>query len=208
MGFAGRNRAVVMKHIEEAKKLGIIWEGSSVPVVLAASPERLTTDNTVQVKHEKTSGEVEYVILVNGPITYVTVGSDHTDREIEKLDLQKSKDAVPKIISSSVWLYEEVKDHWDDITIRSWIQRGGIKELYQDDKLRLLLTWEDLEPVIKDHVGEDLSGTAVFAGTIPTIKQDMLFADIWELEMFDPVLKRSLRHKYVTRIIPSDLFSV
>lgn len=201
LGFTGRNKAVVMKHMEEARKIGIISQGVSVPVILPISPARLTTSNTMHVKHEKTSGEVEYVILIDRSKTYVAVGSDHTDRELERYDLEKSKDAVPKIISSTVWLYEEVEDHWDDLIIRSWIQSQGKRELYQDGRLKLLLTWNDLTPIIKDHIGEELTGTVVFAGTIPTIKNKMLFSNSWESEMLDPVLKRSLKNRYDVRII-------
>ncbi|MFX1486544.1 MAG: DUF2848 family protein [Promethearchaeota archaeon] len=201
LGFTGRNKALVLKHMEEAREIGIICQGVSVPLVLPVSPARLTTGSTIHVEHEKTSGEVEYVILVDGSRTYVAVGSDHTDREMEKHDLKESKDAVPKIMSSTVWLYEEVEDHWDELIMRSWIRSQGNMELYQDGKLELLLKWNDLISIIKDHIGEELSGTIVFAGTIPTIKRQMLFTDTWKLEMFDPVLKRSLKSEYTVRII-------
>ncbi|WP_412759113.1 DUF2848 family protein [Neobacillus cucumis] len=44
---------------------------------------------------------------------YVTVGSVHTDRNLENLNVPKSKQACPNIVSRKVWRFEDVKGHWN-----------------------------------------------------------------------------------------------
>jgi hypothetical protein len=44
-------------------------------------------------------------------------------------------------------------------------------------------------------------GLVLFSGTIPT-KKGLIFGDFYELELKDPVLKRSIKHSYRIRILP------
>jgi len=62
-------------------------------------PERVTTAPSVRVRGSHTSGEVEFVLFKTGSGTLVTVGSDHTDRELEKSDVPLSKAVCPKVVA-------------------------------------------------------------------------------------------------------------
>jgi len=44
-------------------------------------------------------------------------------------------------------------------------------------------------------------GLAVFSGTIPT-KAGLIYGDSFDLELEDPVLKRSIKHSYGVRVLP------
>ena len=65
----------------------------------------------------KTCGEVEYVIVVKDGKIYIGAGSDHTDRELEAASVPKAKQICAKPIAPTLWDYEELKDHWDSITL-------------------------------------------------------------------------------------------
>ncbi|QZA32903.1 DUF2848 family protein [Hydrogenibacillus sp. N12] len=109
-GFSGRNTSEVMNHIEELEKIGV-QRPPQVPMLYPVSRDRLKVDDKIQVLDDATNGEVEYVLFVDKEILYVTVGSDHTDRDLEKYSVRKSKQMYPNIIPRKVWRYEDVKDH-------------------------------------------------------------------------------------------------
>ena len=79
-----------MEHIRELEEEGIKCP-KSVPVLYQCSKEILTTSKVIEVIGQKTSGEVEYLILVHDNKYYIGVGSDHTDRELEAVSIHKSK---------------------------------------------------------------------------------------------------------------------
>lgn len=96
---------------------------------------------------DKTCGEVEYVIVLCHGKIYIGVGSDHTDRELEAVNVPKAKQICAKPICASLWDYEEIKDHWDEIRLRSWQTVGGEEILYQEGTLRDILP---VETILKD----------------------------------------------------------
>ena len=112
-GYAGRDQEAVWKHVEELAVIGVP-EPSTTPTLYALGNNLATTADTVQVQHETTSGEVEYVLLIGAGETYVTVGSDQTDRDLETRSIEWSKQAYPDVFAPEVWRYQEVADHWED----------------------------------------------------------------------------------------------
>ena len=90
VGFAGRDIEKTMEHIRELEAEGIPCP-KTVPVVYQCSKALLTTDDTIDVIADKTSGEVEYLILVRDGKYYIGLGSDHTDRALEAVSIHKSK---------------------------------------------------------------------------------------------------------------------
>lgn len=189
-GYTGRDQDTVKKHIEELRKIGIPAP-EKVPVIYKVSPELLTNKDEIAVKSETTSGEIEHVILLTGEGVYITVGSDHTDREIEKTDIQKAKEACPKVIAKEAWLYDEIRDHWDNIIMRSTVLKDGVRTVYQEGSLRALLSAEDLLDTF-DVKGE---GIVLFSGTIP-LRRELIYADEFEMEIYDPKMNRRISHKY------------
>ena len=194
-GYTGRDQSAVRRHIEELKKEGI-EPPSSVPTFYPKPPQGMALEGDIQVESHKTSGEVEYVLLVDGSRIYVAVGSDHTDRELERIDILKSKQVSPAILSRNLWNYEEIKDNWDRIEIRSWVLREGKRTLYQDSTLGTILPPEELIRSVQERVKGSLKGIAIFSGTPPLVTEKIVFTDRFEGELLDPVLKRKITISY------------
>jgi hypothetical protein len=83
-GYVGRNQEEVGRHIEELATKGIPGP-KKTPTLYPVTPRMLVTDEAVEVFSRETCGEVEYVLLVQNEKTiYVGLGSDHTDRHLER----------------------------------------------------------------------------------------------------------------------------
>ncbi|SDF24052.1 DUF2848 domain-containing protein [Sporolituus thermophilus] len=203
-GYAGRNQEHVREHIEELAKVGVPAP-TTTPTLYPLANYNLTTADRIQVQNSETSGEIEYVLLWQAGRAYVTVGSDHTDRELENFSVAKSKQACPNIIAKEVWLYEDVKDHWDQIQLKCWVTKDGQRVLYQDATLAALMRWEEWEPIFTKLGITKLNNSVFFSGTINTVGKALIFADKYELEMIDPVLGRSLRHEYTVQVLPDGI---
>ena len=100
------------------------------------------------------------------------------------------------MIPQQVWLYDEVKDHWDEIQLKCWVTKDGKRSLYQEATLAALMSPEEWKPIFKKLGIENLNNSVFFSGTINTVGKQLIYADSYELEMIDPVLKRTLRHEY------------
>jgi hypothetical protein len=194
-GYTGRDQEAVRSHIEELEKEGI-EPPPSVPMFFQKPFWGLSTDDDMYVQGRETSGEVEFVLLLEGEQIYVGVGSDHTDRELEKLDVLKSKQVCPSMISRTLWNYREVKDHWDRIEFRSWAVEAGEKRLYQESTLDIILPPDELLALVRKRVRGDLDGIAIYSGTSSLLTETFLFADRFEGELLDPVLGRKIQFGY------------
>ncbi|MEW6082805.1 MAG: DUF2848 family protein [Bacillota bacterium] len=199
-GYSGRDRAAVMAHVEELEREGIP-PPTETPVFFAIPRDRMTLGDSIEVYGDKTSGEVEYVLLLSGGRMWVGVGSDHTDRELERLDIPASKRITPNVMASRVWSYNDIKDHWDQVVIRSWTGRGR-KTMYQEAALSLILTPGDLLEHMKRHVTGSLEGAVVYSGTVAALaKEGLGVSDYFEFEMEDPVRNRRIQGAYAIQKI-------
>ncbi|BBD72146.1 hypothetical protein HS1genome_0535 [Sulfodiicoccus acidiphilus] len=192
-GYAGRNREAVMRHVRELQEIGVP-PPPSVPTKYVVPTTNLTTATKVNVRSSTTSGEVEYVLIIDDE-WYVGVGSDHTDRELEKVDVERAKSSCPKVVSTSLWPYGDIRDHWDELELTSKVGMRGTTVEYQRGKLRELLTPEELV----SSLGEGERGTCIFSGTIPLLG-NTLFAESFNMKLSDPVLRRELSHVYEVRV--------
>ncbi len=120
-GYVGRDQHAVRAHIEELAREGIP-PPKQVPMLFPFLSAQLTTGDRIEVIGGDTSGEVEYVLLLHQGEVYVGVGSDHTDRALERDNLVKSKQVCANVLSREVWRYQDVQAHWDDLELRSWIR--------------------------------------------------------------------------------------
>ena len=199
-GWVGKDQKVLQAHIDELAHLGVKGP-SRVPTYMNFSTGILTTDDEIPVISDQTSGEVEYVLLFQGGDSWVTVGSDQTDRDIETKSIPASKQMCAKVLSRECWPLSEVKEHWDRLIMRCWVNKEKERTLYQENPLGGILSPEEL---LKKMPMEGISrekGLAVFSGTIPT-KAGLIYGDSFELELEDPVLKRSIKHSYGVRVLP------
>lgn len=97
--YAGRDQAAVWKHVEELAEIGVPAP-TRTPTLYALGNYLATTADSIQVQHDKTSGEVEYVLFVGPDESYVTMGSDHTDRELESRSVEWSKQSYPDLFGA------------------------------------------------------------------------------------------------------------
>lgn len=199
-GYAGRNQALVREHIEELAKVGVPAP-TTTPTLYPLANNNLTTSEEIQVQNKETSGEIEYAIMCQAGKTYVTVGSDHTNRELENFSVPWSKQACPNVISPEVWLYDDVADHWEELQLRCWVTKDGKRSLYQDAPVGAMLSWSDWQPTFTQLGINSFNNSVFFSGTINTVDKSLIFADKYEIEMFDPVLNRSLKHEYTVEVL-------
>jgi hypothetical protein len=198
-GFTGKNREGAMKHVEELKAHGVAAP-DRIPAYFAVTRELVTTDDEIEVLGDDTSGEVEVVFLFKGDDTYIGVGSDHTDRELEKDSIPKSKVICPKVVSREVWKLADVEPHWERLKLQSWIDVDGQRTLYQEGSLADFLTIGDfldgVRSVVKDGA---LDGMVLYMGTMPSLGGELLFSPTFEGRLSDDVLGRELSFRYSIR---------
>lgn len=201
-GFTGRNQALAMKHVEELKSHGVAAP-DRIPAYYAVTRDLATTDAEIEVLGDTTSGEVEVVFLFQRGEAHIAVGSDHTDRELERESIPKSKVICPKVVSREVWRFADVEPHWDTLVLRSWVEVGGVKTLYQEGALADFLPVEDFLGRVRKEVKDGrLDGMVLFMGTLPTVGKELVFSPTFEGELSDPTLGRQLSLGY--RISPID----
>lgn len=199
-GWAGRDGDSVQAHIRELEALGV-KPPRKTPLFYKVASSLLTTAPTIQVVGETSSGEVEAVILRSGDRLWVGVGSDHTDRKLETVGVTISKQVCGKPIGATLWRFEDVEPHWDQLELRSYVHVDGARRLYQQGSVSTLHTPSDLIARLRQEGGAFESGSGMFCGTVP-VHGEFQYANEVELELCDPVLGRSLRHRYFVDVLP------
>jgi hypothetical protein len=201
-GWTGRDQAALDAHIAELAQLGVP-RPKTTPVFYRVAASLLTVDDYIQVVGQESSGEVEPVLMRLDEGLCVGVGSDHTDRKLETIGITVSKQLCPKPISTTWWPYSEVENHWDRIEIRSFAFKNGTRRLYQEGTLSAMRRPGEL--IARCFAEEQVlpRGTAMFCGTL-AVHGAIEHADAYELEIADPVLKRSIRRKYFVKTLPTE----
>ncbi len=201
-GWVGRDRAALQAHIDELAQLGVPAP-TRVPIYMNFSTYLLSTDEEITVVSDRSSGEVEYVLLCRGGEIWVTVGSDHTDRDIESTSIPASKQMYAKVVAADCWPYAELRDHWGSLVLRCQVTREGQRTLYQEAALGEILSPDDLLAGMPEPPAAD-EGVVVFSGTIAT-RGGLVYGDAYELTLEDPVLARTIRTRYRVRRLPQHL---
>ncbi|GAB4060649.1 DUF2848 domain-containing protein [Uliginosibacterium sediminicola] len=201
-GWAGRDLAAIEHHIEELAAIGVP-RPSSVPLYYRIGHNQLTQADTVQVVGPHSSGEIETFIFAAEGQLYVSIASDHTDRKLESHSVALSKQICPKPAGRSAWLYAEVEAHWDELMVRSWIEENGQRVLYQEGPLSTLRTPRELISgyLAATGLAQLPDGTGMSCGTVAAIG-GIRPANVFEMELYDPRLQRSLKHSYTLQILP------
>jgi hypothetical protein len=199
-GWAGRDARDVEHHIRELEALGV-KRPASVPTFYRITPDLLTTSERIDVVGAHSSGEVEVVLIQTASDgLLVGIGSDHTDRRVESYDVTVSKQMCAKPVSATLWRYADIAPHWDSLIARSWrIDGDPDRVLYQEGTLARLLHPEEL---IERGFGAGgmPPGSAMFCGT-QAVLGNLSASAGYELELHDPVLGRSLRHRYMVEAL-------
>ncbi len=182
IGYAGRDRAAVEHHIDELAALGVP-RPASIPLFMAFSPGLIAQEPSMAVTGANTSGEAEIVVVVDGDEAFVTVGSDHTDRDLEAVHMIASKAVCPKPVAASGWAASAVGDRWEDLWLRSRID-GGV--LYQDGSAAMNRHPLELVATIP-WAGSPPGCFVAFTGTVPVIG-DIRPSDTFSAELSGPGL--------------------
>ncbi len=164
IGYAGRNRAAVEHHIDELAELGVP-RPATIPLFMVFPPGLVSQAPSITVAGSQSSGEAEIVLVVDGDEVFVTVGSDHTDRVLEAVDIVASKAVCPKPLAVSGWPATAVGDRWEDLTLSSRID-GGVA--YQDGSAGANLPPLELVDSIP-WAGRRPRCFVAFTGTVPVI---------------------------------------
>ncbi len=196
-GWAGRDLDAVEHHIAELAALGV-RRPSSTPCFYRLAPALLSQGEAIDVVGQTSSGEAECVLLRHGDELLVSVGSDHTDREVEAYGVTVSKQVCAKPVAREAWRFADVAAHWDRLALRSWVTQQGERRLYQDGTVASLLSPQTLMAKLGPHGLP--AGAAMFCGTLAAIG-GVAGGERFEIELHDPVLGRTLRHSYATQVL-------
>jgi hypothetical protein len=152
----------------------------------------------LEVLGPDTSGEVEPVVVALNDGLWIGLGSDHTDRKAEIMGIALSKQLCGKVMGPALWRLDDIEAHWDQIVIRSFATIGGKRELYQEGPLAAMRHPDDLIA----RYGKSLTPpTVMFCGTLGA-KGGIRPGSRFEMELDDPVLKRSMAHAYDVISLP------
>lgn len=195
IGYAGRDQKKVQEHIDELAELGVP-RPSETPTLYPVSVSTLNQKGAIEVIGKESSGEAEIVLLFGETEDelYITTGSDHTDRALETVSINISKQVCDKPVANKAWSYSKVKDHWDQLMLKSQVWINGKWENYQEQALTAILPVEDLLNYLKKKK-VDLRHCLVFGGTVPLLA-GFKYGEGYRIELHDPVLADSIVCEY------------
>lgn len=196
LGSATRKPATARVHQQEVARAGIhIAYDVPAPRIYPIGAHALTTGDEVFVHGNETSGEVEIVIAVSDEI-YVGVGSDHSDRALERVSIPWSKQVCPNVLAPVLWPFEPLRGRWDSCVLRSRVDG----RLYQEVAVSAFLHPDDILATLRRRVNELPSRDyLVFCGTVASLDQALGFGKTWTIELEDPTADRRIRHEYTVR---------
>ena len=176
-------------------RLGLASVPQRAPAFCRGSRYLLTTDDEIEVQGTQTCGEVEMVALIQGGEVFVGVGSDHCDRTIEPFFYYKPKQMAPRVLGPRVWRYADIEDHWGRLQLKATMTVNGEQISFQDG------VWGDLIslPELLELSGYAPEGLVLYCGTVAL--GPYRFGEHFSVEVYDPVLNRSLRHGYAIHVL-------
>ncbi|MCZ8107980.1 MAG: DUF2848 domain-containing protein [Burkholderiales bacterium] len=198
-GWAARDRAAIDHHIEELAAIGVP-RPSTVPLFYRVAASTLTQSDKIECVGAGSSGEVEPVLFIHAGRPWLTVGSDHTDREAETYSVALSKQMCAKPVAREAWALDELAPRLDTLTLRSWIEEDGREIAYQDGTLAALLpATELLSRYLAGRAAPD--GLVMSCGTLGAIG-GVRPSTAFRMALGDPATGRTIGHAYRTRVLP------
>jgi 4-hydroxyphenylacetate 3-monooxygenase len=191
-GYTSRDAAAVAAHIEELAAIGIP-PPASVPAFFELDPSLVTSAPVVTIFGSNTSGEAEPVLIRHNGRHYLGVGSDHTDRDLERADIAASKAACTKPVGHRIIALP------DDLAALSWdvieVESDVDGQPYQRGVLASLRTPTDLLSRLTSTLGELADDLVIFCGTVLLLTGAFRAGRLWRVALkVDP--NTSLTHSY------------
>lgn len=205
LGMAGRDQSneAVEAGIRGMNEVGVETP-SELPFVTPKPNSLLTTANAIQVNTTRTVGEAEFVLFPTEEETYLGVGNDHKDGELAATRMHAANSTCPSVVGDEVWALEDVRDHWDEIRLRSWVEREGDLEPYQRASLSSFVEPDELIAAVDRSITAPVEGTAIWSGTVGDDGVDpfpeLVSGDFYLVRLYDPVLERRLIAHYEVHV--------
>lgn len=202
-GWTGRDAAAIEHHIEELAALGVP-RPSTVPLYYRVAASLLTQEDTIEVLGGGSSGEVEPVLVRAQGRWWLTVGSDHTDREAEAHGVALSKQLCAKPLARQAWDWDEVAAQADGLQLRSEVHEVGQWVAYQQGTLERIRPLASLLDGLPDDVAVE-DGLVLFCGTLGALPdaqgRGVRPATQMRLQLSDPAGGRRIDHAYRCRVL-------
>jgi hypothetical protein len=198
-GWTGRDPVARDKHIAELEALGVA-RPACTPIYYRVSVSRVSVADHIEAAGPNSSGEVEFVLIQEPGALWVGVGSDHTDRKLETYNVTLSKQICDKPMAPELWAFDDVRDHWDALILRSWIVEHGERRLYQQGSVAAMLPPEQ---IIKGFAsgGRLPDDTVMFCGTLAA-EGGIRSSEQFIYELVDPLRERRIAHQYTVAALP------
>lgn len=182
-GYTGRDETAVRAHIDELAEIGVP-PPANVPEFYFLEADLLTTADQITVAGGFTSGEVEPVILRHRGDYYLGVGSDHTDRDIERESVVASKAACPKPVGRTVAPLgpDPSTWQWDAMTLDSRVDQ----QAYQTGSLTSIRRPEDLIGQLQSRLERPEGDWVMLAGTVPLLDSGFISGTTWQVSLTIP----------------------
>ena len=202
-GWAARDRAAIDHHIEELAAIGVP-RPSSVPLFYRVAAATLTQSDTIECVGAGSSGEVEPVLVRAQGRWWLTVGSDHTDREAEAHGVALSKQLCAKPLARQAWDWSELAARADGLQLRSEVHEVGQWVAYQQGALERIRPLASLLDGLPDDVAVE-DGLVLFCGTLGALPdaqgRGVRPATQMRLQLSDPAGGRRIDHAYRCRVL-------
>lgn len=198
-GWTGRDAAAVQHHVDELAAIGVP-PPSKVPLYYRVATSLLTQADAIEVVGAATSGEGEPVLFATTDGLWLTLGSDHTDRDAERAGVALSKQLCSKPVARVAWAWKELADRVDAIALDSRIVEGGAQVAYQRGTLVAI---RPLASLARGFAPEGLApGSMMFGGTLPAIG-GVRAAPAFAATLRDTVVGRSIELVYRIEALPT-----
>ncbi|MER5185457.1 DUF2848 family protein [Streptomyces sp. NPDC002896] len=178
-GYTGRDEASVRAHIEELAAIGVP-EPDSVPAFYPMGAGLATQDGEITVGGTYTSGEVEPVLVRHGGRLFLGVGSDHTDRDLERDSVARSKEVCPKPVSTTVVELPEGGSGFDWDAVRAECTVDGA--VYQRGTLEALRIPTEVL-ALRDTALPAERSVMMLCGTLPLLDGTFVAGTSWSLAL-------------------------
>lgn len=201
-GWTGRDRAAIEHHIEELQALGVP-PPSSVPLYYRMGAALLTQAAQIEALGTQSSGEAEPTLFFAAGDWWLTVGSDHTDRQVETYSVAVSKQLCAKPVATAAWRWSDVVAYQDELQLSSRILEDGRWVDYQKGTLAAIRPLTGLRDGIFEASPE--AGSIMTCGTLGALPnargEGIRPAAEMEVRLHDPRLNRRIVHRYAVQVL-------